>query len=210
MESRGGHFNKVWTSMTNIEGRAKVYLKRRCELRNFNWDDSPTMLALGPSTIVKVFWANHITCLSSGGSSLLLSGLSCTFVFQFFFEGLRNFLPRVSLLSSPTFVSQSLRFFVSQCFDFLWSIWHFLSNALRKVSPTIVYICLPISLGMFPKLLLHCSLSFCNSLVPLVLVLEEVSGWFYGFICGIMTCVLLWNGKFTKKPIHPSPLCRKR
>ena len=44
----------------------------------------------------------------------------------------------------PTFGSQCLRFSVLQCFDVLWSIRHFIPNALRKVSPTVVYIRLPI------------------------------------------------------------------
>lgn len=83
--SRGGRCNKVWISMTqwqrgNTEGWAKVYLKRHSELRNC----SPGL----------IFWAN-CTCLSSGGSPLLLFGLSfpvflrgvaqlsATFVFTF-------------------------------------------------------------------------------------------------------------------------------
>ena len=120
-----------------------------------------------------------------------------------------GFLRRVAQLSatfvlssvlrlSPTFVSECLRFFVSQSLKFSGA-----SDACLKCSsegfPAVVYVCLPIVLGRFRELLLHWSLSFCSSLVPLVpLVL-------------VLEFAFLRNGILTKKAINPcTPALHKK
>ena len=122
---------------------------------------------------------------------------------------LLGFLRRVAQLSatfvlsfvlrlSPTFVSECLRFFVSQSLKFSGA-----SGACLKCSsegfPAVVYVCLPIVLGRFRELLLHWSLSFCSSLVPLVpLVL-------------VLEFAFLRNGILTKKAINPcTPALHKK